>query len=65
MLTSVLMLEMCCNFTHGSVVMDTCSLWTLAELDLLLEVVPEVQLLLQHVTVLEKSIHKNPAMGHP
>lgn len=35
------------------------------ELDLLVEVVPEVQLLLQHVTVLEKRIYENPAMGHP
>lgn len=35
------------------------------ELDLLLEVVPGVQLLPQHVSLLEKRIHENPAMGHP
>lgn len=34
------------------------------ELDPLL-VVPEVQLLPQHVSVLEKRIDENPAMGHP
>lgn len=35
------------------------------ELDLLLEVVAEVQLLLQHVSILEKRINENLAMGHP
>lgn len=35
------------------------------ELDVLLEVVPEVQVILQNVTILEKRIHENPAMGHP
>lgn len=61
MLTSVLMLEIHYNFT------PVAKSWTLVtvELDLLLEVVPEMQLLPQHVTILEKRIRENPALGHP